>query len=100
MDFDGTLVDFQLDPDAVLLPPSRQVLLNTLSTRADLSAGIVTGRRVSDVRQRVPANHTLFFAGLHGLEIEGPGLRFVHNAISLATPAVSLLAKDLRRAVK
>jgi alpha,alpha-trehalase len=55
---------------------------------------------VADVRQRVPVNHSMFFAGLHGLEIEGPGLRFVHNAISLAKPAIDLLAKDLQRAVK
>ena len=42
----------------------------------------------------------MFLAGLHGLEIEGPGLRFAHNAVALAAPAISLLAKDLRRAVK
>ena len=28
----------------------------------------------------------MFFAGLHGLEIEGPGLRFAHNAVALAAP--------------
>ena len=42
----------------------------------------------------------MFFAGLHGLEIEGPDLRFMHNAVAFAAPAISILAKDLRRAVK
>jgi trehalose-phosphatase len=100
MDFDGTLAEFQIDPDAVLLTPARQILLHTLSERADLSAGIVSGRRISDLRFRVPADPSFFFAGLHGLEIEGPGLRFAHNAASIAAPAVNLLAKDLRRAVR
>ena len=100
MDFDGTLAEFQIDPDAVLLTPARQILLNTLSQRADLSAGIVSGRRINDLRLRVPADPSFFFAGLHGLEIEGPGLRFAHNAASIAAPAVNLLAKDLRRAVR
>ena len=100
MDFDGTLAEFQIDPDAVLLTPARQILLNTLSERADLSAAIVSGRRISDLRLRVPAAPSFFFAGLHGLEIEGPGLRFAHNAASIAAPAVNLLAKDLRRAVR
>ena len=100
MDFDGTLAEFQIDPDAVLLTPARQILLHTLSQRADLSAGIVSGRRISDLRHRVPADPSFFFAGLHGLEIEGPGLRFAHNAASIAAPAVNLLAKDLRRAVR
>ena len=100
MDFDGTLAEFQIDPSAVTLPPSRQILLQTLAKRADLSAGIISGRRISDLRERVPTAPSMFFAGLHGLEIEGPGLRFAHNAVALAAPGISLLAKDLRRAVK
>jgi trehalose-phosphatase len=100
MDFDGTLAEFQLDPSAVTLPPSRQILLQTLGKRADLSAGLVSGRRVADLRDRVPSAPSMFFAGLHGLEIEGPGLRFAHNGMALAAPGISLLAKDLRRAVK
>jgi trehalose-phosphatase len=100
MDFDGTLAEFNVDPDAVTLPPSRQILLQRLDKRADLSAGIISGRRVADLRERVPATPSMFFAGLHGLEIEGPGLRFAHNAVALAAPGMSVLAKDLRRAVK
>lgn len=100
MDFDGTLAEFTLDPSLVTLPPSRQILLQRLDKRADLSAGIVSGRRVADLRERVPSAPSMFFAGLHGLEIEGPGLRFSHNAVALAAPGISVLAKDLRRAVK
>jgi trehalose 6-phosphate phosphatase len=100
MDFDGTLADFNVDPAAVALPPPRQRLLQSMGRRADLSAGIVSGRRIADLRERVPSSPSLFFAGLHGLEIEGPGLRFAHAAAALAVPAISLLSKDLRRAVK
>lgn len=100
MDFDGTLAEFRLDPAAVILPPARQILLQTLAARADLSAGIVSGRRIADLRERVPAAPSMFFAGLHGLEIEGPGLRFSHHSVALAAPGISLLAKDLRRAVR
>jgi len=100
MDFDGTLAEFNVDPAAVTLPPPRQILVQTLSQRADLSAGIVSGRRISDLRERVPSSSSMFFAGLHGLEIEGPGIRFAHAAAAIAAPAVSLLAKDLRRAVR
>jgi trehalose-phosphatase len=100
MDFDGTLAEFNTDPAAVTLPASRQALLQSLGKRADLSAGIVSGRRIADLRERVAGNSSLFFAGLHGLEIEGPELRFVHNAVALAAPAIGILAKELRRAVK
>jgi trehalose-phosphatase len=100
MDFDGTLADFNVDPAAVTLPASRHLLLQTLAQRVDLSAGIVSGRRISDLRERVPAVNSFFFVGLHGLEIEGPGLRFAHNAIALAGPTLGVLAKELWSAVK
>ena len=100
MDFDGTLAEFSVDPTAVTLPASRQALLQSIGKRADLSAGIVSGRRITDLRERVSGNSSLFFAGLHGLEIEGPDLRFVHSAVALAAPAIGILAKELRRAVK
>jgi trehalose-phosphatase len=86
LDFDGTLAEFDLDPTTITLTPSRQILLQTLSRRADLSSGLVSGRRISDLRERVPAAPSMFFAGLHGLEIEGPGLKFSHKAITLAAP--------------
>jgi trehalose-phosphatase len=100
LDFDGTLAEFGLDPAAVTLTPSRQILLQTLGRRTDLSAGLVSGRSIADLRERIPSGTSLFLAGLHGLEIEGPGLKFSHKAVALAAPGISFLAKDLRRAVK
>ena len=100
LDFDGTLAEFNADPAAATLPESRQVLLQSLGRRSDYSAGIVSGRRIADLRNRVPPIASLFFAGLHGLEIEGPDLRFMHNGAGFAAPAIGVLAKDLRRAVR
>ena len=100
LDFDGTLAEFGLDPAAVTLTPSRQMLLQTLGRRTYLSVGLVSGRRIADLRERIPSGTSLFLAGLHGMEIEGPGLKFAHKAVALAAPGISVLAKDLRRAVK
>ena len=100
MDFDGTLAEFETDPATVALPESRQRLLQALGRRFDLSSGIVSGRRITELRERVPGTASMFFAGLHGIEIEGPDLRFMHNAVAFAAPAIGILAKDLRRAVK
>jgi len=100
LDFDGTLAEFDLDPATITLTPARQILLQSLSRRADLSAGLVSGRRIDDLRERIPSAPSMFLAGLHGLEIEGPGIHFAHHAVTLAAPGLSLLSKDLRRAVK
>jgi trehalose-phosphatase len=100
LDFDGTLAEFSVDPAAVRLTPSRQALLQSIGARADLSLGIVTGRRITDVRERSGAGPAVFYAGLHGLEIDGPGLRFVHNAASLAAPTLGVLEKELKAAIQ
>jgi trehalose-phosphatase len=100
MDFDGTLVDFHVDPAAVRLPSSRQILLQSLARRADISAGIVSGRRITDLRDRAFSGASLFYAGLHGLEIEGPGLRYVHPGVALVAPTIGVLAADLRHATR
>jgi trehalose-phosphatase len=98
IDFDGALAEFEADPAAVKLPESRRALLQSLAARADLSGGIVSGRRIADLRERVAAGASMFYAGLHGMEIEGPGLRFMHAAAALAAPVVGILARELRRA--
>jgi trehalose-phosphatase len=100
MDFDGTLVDFEVDPSAVRLPVARQILLQGLGTRADLTAAIVSGRRITDLRGRAAAGSAVFYAGLHGLEIEGPGLRFTHHAASAAAPTLGVLAFEVKKATK
>jgi len=100
MDFDGTLADFNVDPGAVHLSTDRQILLQSLAARADLSIGIVTGRRIVDVRERSGAGPGVYFAGLHGLEIEGPGLRFMHSSASLAAPTIGVLVKQLHEVTR
>jgi trehalose-phosphatase len=98
MDFDGTLADFDVNPEAVRLPESRQALLQALARRADVSAGIISGRRIGDLRERAFGGSSLFYAGLHGLEIEGPGLRYVHPDLALAAPTIGIVIQELRSA--
>jgi len=76
-DYDGTLTPIVDRPDlAVLAPETRNVLLS-LGRREKYLLGIVSGRSLADVRDRVDVPG-LIFAGNHGLEMKGPGLEFVH----------------------
>ena len=100
LDFDGTLAEFQIDPFSVRLPPSRQALLQSMAAHADFSLAIVSGRRVADVRERSGAGPAVYYAGLHGLEIDGPGLRFMHSAASLAAPTIGILEKEMSEAIR
>ncbi len=76
LDFDGTLAPIVCDPAmARLEEPTRQALAE-ISQREDVLITIVSGRAIEDIRSRVGIED-LIYAGNHGLEIQGRGIRFV-----------------------
>ena len=75
--FDGVLVDYEGDPAHVRLSAERCDALNALTDRPDIVLGIVSGRRVSDLRQCAPLGAKVFYVGLHGLEVEGPDVQLM-----------------------
>jgi trehalose-phosphatase len=81
LDFDGTLAPIVQTPDQAALHPETRVLLRRLSENAPCSVAIVSGRSLIDIRERVGLAN-LTYAGNHGLEILGEGMRFVEpNAV-------------------
>jgi trehalose-phosphatase len=75
-DFDGTLCEFQPDPEAVFLGEGLRTTLSALAAQPRTRVGIVSGRRADDVRRRTRLGDDVYYAGLHGMEIDGPGTRF------------------------
>jgi trehalose-phosphatase len=99
-DFDGTLCEFRPDPAAVWLSTPRRDLLLRLSGQPGTTVGIVSGRRVDDIRLRSGlSSRAIFVAGLHGLEIEGRGERFAHPGMDGARRRAQELAAQLRPVV-
>jgi trehalose 6-phosphate phosphatase len=84
-DFDGTLCEFTADPAAARLSTARRTLLERIAADARTTVGLVSGRRLEDVRLRSGlASDRIFLAGFHGFEIEGRGERFTHPDIGNA----------------
>jgi trehalose-phosphatase len=81
-DFDGTLCEFDPDPAAVWLPERMRAALERIASGGAATVGLVSGRRLRDIRLRGHLACDAYYAGLHGLEIEGPGARFVHPAFA------------------
>jgi trehalose 6-phosphate phosphatase len=94
-DFDGTLSDFDPDPTAVYLSDARRDVLARLAARPCCTVGIVSGRRLADVRARAGDIGDVYLAGFHGLEIEGLQESFVHPDATSAAAALD----DVRRRV-
>jgi trehalose 6-phosphate phosphatase len=79
LDFDGTLTPIVSDPVSAQLSSSVRETLQRLARRDSLVTTIISGRAVEDVYLRVRVDG-LIYAGNHGLEIFGRGLRFIEPA--------------------
>jgi trehalose-phosphatase len=97
LDFDGTLAEFNPDPGAPQLTPERFDLLMQIARQPGMSVGIVSGRRLDDLRRRTRLPDSVYHAGLHGLEIEIDGRRTTHPDLPGAVERLDGLADCLRR---
>ncbi|MEP6783603.1 MAG: trehalose-phosphatase [Acidobacteriota bacterium] len=99
LDFDGTVAEFNPDPAAPELTPERWDLLSRISRDPGMSLGIVSGRRLDDLRARTRLPDHVYHAGLHGLEIEVDGKRETHPDLAAAEARVEGLADCLKKLI-
>lgn len=95
LDFDGTLAPIVPSPAEAALPAAARAALVSLAGRPDTDLAIVSGRALEDLCQRVGVAD-LYYAGNHGLEIEGPGIQEVHQEATSARPRIAACAAALR----
>jgi trehalose 6-phosphate phosphatase len=94
-DYDGTLAEFHVDPTIPRPSKRTRELLTGLADREDLSLGIVSGRRVADLRTRTQLRTRVYLAGLHGMEIEVGQRRWQHPDLEAAREDVRELNERL-----
>ena len=94
-DFDGTLCEFRPAPESVYLDRARRELLDALARRPGVTVGLVSGRRLEDLRARAGLEAPVYYAGLHGLEIAGAGASFVHERVAETRGLLQVLARAL-----
>lgn len=98
LDFDGTLSEIAPCPEAATLCPGNADLLESLNRKPGFTVGVISGRSLENVRQRVGVPG-LVYGGNHGLEIAGPHLQYRHthadSAIAQFAELVALLDTSL-----
>ena len=99
LDFDGTLAPLVKHPSTARMPDRARALLKQLRNTPRVSVGIVSGRRLQDLKRCVRVRG-LSYVGNHGLEAEGPYGRYLHPAARRSRPLLKQLARKLRRAVE
>jgi len=93
-DYDGTLTPIASRPVEAILSVSVREKLATLAQRASFSVGVISGRAIEELKAMVGIKG-IYYAGNHGLEIEGPGLRYVNPAAAAGRDIIKGLAGRL-----
>ena len=75
LDYDGTLTPIVETPDKAVISKERKDLLDKLSANPHCRVAIISGRSLSDIKALVGLKD-IIYAGNHGLEIEGPKIKF------------------------
>jgi trehalose-phosphatase len=91
-DYDGTLSELAPTPDEAVVSDAVRTDVMALAGDVSVTFGVVSGRRLLDVAARVGTSAT-YVAGLHGLEIAGPGTAFRHPVLDQAKPIIHRLAQ-------
>lgn len=75
LDYDGTLTPIADTPDKAVLSNETRSALMTLIHNSSCRLSIISGRSLKDIKMRVGLKN-IIYVGNHGLEIEGPNIRF------------------------
>ena len=94
LDFDGTLAPIAPEPSEARLDESVRRALTKILGMKRMAVGVISGRALVDLQRRVGVDG-LVYAGNHGLEIVGNGIRFVDSAALSAMDELHEVSKQL-----
>ncbi|PIQ86325.1 MAG: trehalose-phosphatase, partial [Candidatus Omnitrophica bacterium CG11_big_fil_rev_8_21_14_0_20_43_6] len=74
-DYDGTLAPIAQTPQQAVIAEETKELLSKLSAKPNCALAIISGRSLKDIKHAVGLKN-ITYAGNHGLEMEGPQIKF------------------------
>ena len=98
-DYDGTLTPIVSRPEEATLSPRVRDLLRALADKSKISSGIISGRSLGEIKGMVDIDG-IYYAGNHGLEIEGPDLEYTSREAEAARTLIKDLAGRLAVALE
>jgi trehalose 6-phosphate phosphatase len=93
-DYDGTLAAIVGRPEDARITAGAREKLKALAEQPRTTVGVISGRSIDEVRSMVGVAG-IYYSGNHGLEIEGPGLSYIHPQARAARPLMKELAARL-----
>lgn len=94
-DYDGTLTPIVDRPEDAVIPDDTKKVLRALSVLPGFTVGIISGRSLADVMERVDLI-SVVYAGNHGMEIKDlSGILYVDPEVKKAQPVIDGIYKKL-----
>jgi len=75
LDYDGTLTPIVQSPDKAIIPRKTMEILRGLSKIPHCKVAVISGRALKDIKNKIGLEG-IIYAGNHGLEIDGPKIKF------------------------
>jgi trehalose-phosphatase len=97
-DYDGTISPIVGRPEDAVLPAPVRSVLSSLAKKPVFSVGVISGRLLAELKSMV-AIDGIYYAGNHGVEIEGPGLSYINPAAGSVREVIKDLAGQLEAAL-
>jgi len=91
LDFDGTLTPELPDPEIVFVDSIVRRILKEIQETGRIAIGVISDRSLDEIKGRIGVCE-IVYAGNHGMEIMGPGVRFIDRAALAARDEIQLLA--------
>lgn len=99
LDYDGTIVPIQKTPDLANLSNSMRKLLISLLSQPNLVTGIVSGRSMKDIKEKVGIPYISYIAN-HGFEIQSGKFKWQHKILDEIVPINRKLIMLLKQAFR
>lgn len=96
LDYDGTLTPIVEAPQQAAISRQTKELLQELSKSPGCALGIISGRSLEDIKNSVGIKD-IIYAGNHGLEIEGPQIKFESQITPRLKSVIRNIAKEVTK---
>jgi len=93
-DYDGTLTPIAQTPQKAVIPGNAKELLKKLSQKPNCTLAIISGRALEDIKHIVGLKG-IVYVGNHGLEIEGPKIKFESQVSPRLTSVIRNIYEDM-----
>lgn len=98
LDYDGSLTPIVKKPQDAVISKGIKGLLQRIADNPDCALGIISGRSLQDIKKTVGIKD-IIYAGNHGLEIEGPKIKFEVRVPSGSKSVMRNIAQGLRKSL-